>query len=347
MKGKLILENGMSFDGKIFGHLGETTGEIVFTTGMAGYQETLTDPSLYGKIVVMTYPMIGNYGINLDDMESDKIHLKGFIIKEDAKLPNNFRCEMTLEGFLRQHNVVGFKGADTREITKVIRDYGSMKALITTEDLTQKELKERFDSFSYQNAVAEVSRKDIIEVGGNGLKIGVLDLGVKRSTIDSLSKMGFAISEFPYNTKWEELKKYNLDALFLTSGPGNPMDIQEVVETVKEALSNIPVFGVSLGAQVLNLALGGTIKKMNNGHRGANHPVKDIARNRIYVTSQNHGYTIDQLGNAEATHLNLNDNTVEGFKNEELSAMGVQFLPESYPEDSNNLFADFLKTIEK
>ena len=159
--------------------------------------------------------------------------------------------------------------------------------------------------------------------------------------------MGFAISEFPYNAKWEELKKYNLDALFLTSGPGNPMDIQEVVKTVKDALSNIPVFGVSLGAQVLNLALGGTIKKMNNGHRGANHPVKDIARNRIYVTSQNHGYTIDQLGNAKATHLNLNDNTVEGFKNEELSAMGVQFLPESYPEDSNNLFADFLKTIEK
>ena len=136
MKGKLILENGMSFDGKIFGHLGETTGEIVFTTGMVGYQETLTDPSLYGKIVVMTYPMVGNYGINLDDMESDKIHLKGFVIKEDAKLPNNFRCEMTLDGFLRQYNVVGFKGVDTIEIAKIIRDFGSMKAIITTDDLT-------------------------------------------------------------------------------------------------------------------------------------------------------------------------------------------------------------------
>lgn len=347
MKGKLILENGMSFDGKIFGHLGETTGEIVFTTGMVGYQETLTDPSLYGKIVVMTYPMVGNYGINLDDMESDKIHLKGFVIKEDAKLPNNFRCEMTLDGFLRQYNVVGFKGVDTREIAKIIRDNGSMKAIITTDDLTHKELKEKFDNFSYENAVAEVSRKEIIEVGGNGLRIGVLDLGVKRSTVDSLSKMGFAVSIFPYNTTFEEMKKHNIDALFLSSGPGNPEDIPEVVATVKEVLGKLPVFGVSLGAQVLNLALGGTIAKMNNGHRGANHPVKDIARNRIYVTSQNHGYTIDALGNAEATHVNLNDKTVEGFRNVELSAMGVQFLPEAYPEDSNNLFADFLKTIEK
>ncbi|WP_130889775.1 MULTISPECIES: carbamoyl phosphate synthase small subunit [Fusobacterium] len=348
MKGKLILENGMSFDGKIFGHFGETTGEIVFTTGMTGYQEILTDPSFYGKIVVMTYPMVGNYGLNLEDMESDKIHLKGFIIKEDAKLPNNFRCEMTLEGFLSQYNVVGFKGVDTRELTKIIRDNGSMKAIITDKELTHKELKERFDNFSYENAVEQVSRKGIIEIGGNGLKIGVLDLGVKRSTLDTLEKMGFAVSVFPYDTSSDELLKHKLDGLIISSGPGNPNEMDRIVRAVRGTLANIPMLGISLGAQIINLALGGKVAKMNNGHRGVNHPVEDLKRDKIYITSQNHGYSIEKLGiSSEATHFNLNDKTVEGFRCDDLAAMGVQFMPDFYPEDSNNVFADFLSLIEK
>ncbi len=347
MKGKLILENGMSFEGKIFGHFGETTGEIVFTTGMTGYQEVLTDPSLYGKIVIMTYPMVGNYGINLEDMESDKIHLKGFIIKEDAKLPNNFRCEMTLEGFLSQYNIVGFKGVDTRELTKIIRDNGSMKAIITDKELTHKELRERFDNFSYENAVEQVSRKGIIEIGGNGLKIGVLDLGVKRSTLDLLEKMGFAVSVFPYNTTSDELLKHNLDGLIISSGPGNPDEMGEIMRTVRGTLANIPMLGISLGAQLLNLALGGSVKKMKNGHRGSNHPVEDLKRNRIYITDQNHGYSIEKLGiYSETTHVNQNDKTIEGFRCDALAAMGVQFMPDFCIEDSNNMFTDFLSLIE-
>lgn len=348
MKGKLILENGMSFDGKIFGHFGETTGEIVFTTGMTGYQEVLTDPSLYGKIVVMTYPMVGNYGLNLEDMESDKIHLKGFIIKEDAKLPNNFRCEMTLEGFLSQYNVVGFKGVDTRELTKIIRDKGSMKAIITDKELTHKELKERFDNFSYENAVEQVSRKGIIEIGGNGLKIGVLDLGVKRSTLDLLEKMGFAVSVFPYNTSSNELLRHNLDGLIISSGPGDPNEMKEIIKEVKGTLSNVPMLGISLGAQIMNLALGGSVTKMKNGHRGVNHPVEDLNRKKIYITDQNHGYSIENLGGAsETTHMNLNDKTIEGFRCDSLAAMGVQFMPDLSGEDLNNVFTDFMAVIEK
>ena len=168
MKGKLILENGMSFEGKIFGELGETVGELVFNTGMTGYQELLTDPSYCGQIVVMTYPMIGNYGINLEDMESSKIHLKGFVIKEDAKLPNNFRCEMTLDGFLRQNKVVAFKGVDTRQLTKIIREEGAMRAIITSQDLTQKEIDEHFEKFCNKDAVSKVSTKEIYERPGTG-----------------------------------------------------------------------------------------------------------------------------------------------------------------------------------
>ncbi len=185
MKGKLILENGMSFEGKIFGELGDSVGELVFNTGMTGYQELLTDPSYYGQIVVMTYPMVGNYGINLEDMESDGIKLKGFIIKEDAKLPNNFRCEMTLDGFLRQHKVVGFKGVDTRHLTKIIREEGAMKALITAKELTQKEINEYFENFSNTDAVERVSTKEIYEIPGEGKRIGVVDFGVKKNILRS------------------------------------------------------------------------------------------------------------------------------------------------------------------
>lgn len=349
MKGKLILENGMTFEGKIFGNLEDSVGELVFNTGMTGYQELLTDPSYHGQIVVMTYPLVGNYGINLDDMESDGVKVRGFIIKEDAKLPNNFRCEMTLDGFLRQHKVVAFKGVDTRHLTKIIREHGSMKAIITAEELTQKEIKEKFDNFSNVDAVSKVSTKEVYEIPGPGKKIGVLDFGVKRNILREFSKREAHLVVFPWDTTAEEIMSHNLDAVFLSNGPGDPATLTEVIEEIKKMVGKLPIVAICLGHQLLAWALGGTTKKLKYGHRGCNHPVKDLDRNKIYITSQNHGYVVDIVPKSmRVTHINLNDNSIEGMKSEDLRIMCVQYHPEAWPgpSDSEYLFDDFLNVIE-
>lgn len=348
MKGRLILENGLTFNGTIFGELGETVGELVFNTGMTGYQELLTDPSYQGQIVVMTYPLIGNYGVNLEDLESDGVKVKGFIIKEDAKLPNNFRCEMSLEGFLKQHNIVAFKGVDTRYLTKIIRENGSMKAIITDKDLTQKEIKERFDSFNNDDAVSEVSTKSIYEIEGEGIRIGVLDFGVKRNMLRNFQKRGCNVVVFPWNSSAETIESYNLDGLFLSNGPGDPAKLTEVIETIKKFVGKMPIVGICLGHQLLAWALGGTTKKLKYGHRGCNHPVKDLEKNRIFITSQNHGYVVDKVPECmKVTHINLNDNSIEGMKSEELRIACVQYHPEAYPgpSDSEYLFDEFINVI--
>lgn len=349
MKGKLILENGNIFEGKIFGELGETVGEIVFNTGMTGYQELLTDPSYCGQIVVMTYPMIGNYGINLEDMESDRSYLKGFIIKEDAKLPNNFRCEMTLDGFLRQNNIVAFKGVDTRQLVKIIREEGAMKAIITAEDLTEKELYERFSNFNNSTAVAKVSTKEIYEIKGSGKKIGVMDFGIKRNILRNFQNRNCNLTVFPWDTTADEILKYNLDGLFLSNGPGDPTDLENSILEIKKIIGKLPIAGICLGQQLIALALGGSTTKLKYGHRGCNHPVKDLERNKIHITSQNHGYVVDKVPDSmEVTHINLNDNSIEGLKSDEFHIMSVQYHPEGCPgpEDNNYLFDDFLKLFE-
>lgn len=344
MKGKLILENGKVFEGKIFGELADSVGQISFNTGMTGYQEMLTDPAGHGMMMVMTYPMIGNYGINTDDMESDKVHLKALIIKEDAKLPNNFRCEMTLDGFLRQYNVTGFKGIDTRYLTQIIRDNGSMKAIITTEDLTKKEIQERFKSFSNKNATAEVSCKEKYEIKGEGKKIGVLDLGVKRSTLDYLKSEGFDVVVFPYNTKAEEILNENLTALIVSNGPGNPKDLTEVAEELKKLIGKLYIFGEVLGHQVLALALGGKVGELKYGHRGG-YPIKDMKTGKVIITSQNTGYVVEELPEGmEMTHQGINVKTIEGMKNDALKVTGVQFMPDLY-ESPKDVFVNFLKLI--
>lgn len=344
MKGKLILENGKVFEGKIFGELADSVGEISFNTGMTGYQEMLTDPAGYGMMMVMTYPMIGNYGINTEDMESDKVQLKALIIKEDAKLPNNFRCEMTLDGFLRQYNVTGFKGLDTRYLTQIIRDNGSMKAIITTEDLTRKEIQERFESFSNKNAVSEVSCKERYEIKGEGKKIGVLDLGVKKSTLNYLETQGFDVVVFPYNTKAEEILNENLKALVVSNGPGNPADLTETIEEIKKVIGKLPVFGEVLGHQVIALALGGKTAELKYGHRGG-YPVRDIKTGKVIITSQNAGYVVEELPEGmEMTHQGINVKTIEGMKNEELKVVGVQFMPDLY-ESPKDVFVNFLKLV--
>lgn len=344
MKGKLILENGKVFEGKIFGELADSVGEISFNTGMTGYQEMLTDPAGHGMMMVMTYPMIGNYGINTEDMESDKVQLKALIIKEDAKLPNNFRCEMTLDGFLRQYNVTGFKGIDTRYLTQIIRDNGSMKAIITAEDLTKKEIQERFNSFSNKNAVSEVSCKEKYEIKGEGKRIGVLDLGVKKSTLTYLESQGFNVVVFPYNTKAEEILNENLSALVVSNGPGNPADLTETIEELKKVIGKISVFGEVLGHQVIALVLGGKVAKLKYGHRGG-YPVRDMAAGKIITTSQNAGYVVEELPEGmEMTHQGVNVKTIEGMKNDDLKVVGVQFMPDLY-ESSKDVFVNFLKLV--
>ncbi len=344
MKGKLILENGKVFEGKIFGELADSVGEISFNTGMTGYQEMLTDPAGHGMMMVMTYPMIGNYGINTEDMESDKVQLKALIIKEDAKLPNNFRCEMTLDGFLRQYNVTGFKGIDTRYLTQIIRDNGSMKAIITAEDLTKKEIQERFNSFSNKNAVSEVSCKEKYEIKGEGKRIGVLDLGVKKSTLAYLESQGFNVVVFPYNTKAEEILNENLSALVVSNGPGNPTDLTETIEELKKVIGKISVFGEVLGHQVIALALGGKVAKLKYGHRGG-YPVRDMAAGKIITTSQNAGYVVVELPEGmEMTHQGVNVKTIEGMKNDDLKVVGVQFMPDLY-ESPKDVFVNFLKLV--
>ena len=344
MKGKLILENGKVFEGKIFGELADSVGEISFNTGMTGYQEMLTDPAGHGMMMVMTYPMIGNYGINTEDMESDKVQLKALIIKEDAKLPNNFRCEMTLDGFLRQYNVTGFKGIDTRYLTQIIRDNGSMKAIITAEDLTKKEIQERFNSFSNKNAVSEVSCKEKYEIKGEGKRIGVLDLGVKKSTLAYLESQGFNVVVFPYNTKAEEILNENLSALVVSNGPGNPADLTETIEELKKVIGKISVFGEVLGHQVIALALGGKVAKLKYGHRGG-YPVRDMATGKIITTSQNAEYVVEELPEGmEMTHQGVNVKTIEGMKNDDLKVVGVQFMPDLY-ESPKDVFVNFLKLV--
>ena len=344
MKGKLILENGKVFEGKIFGELADSVGEISFNTGMTGYQEMLTDPAGHGMMMVMTYPMIGNYGINTEDMESDKVQLKALIIKEDAKLPNNFRCEMTLDGFLRQYNVTGFKGIDTRYLTQIIRDNGSMKAIITAEDLTKKEIQERFNSFSNKNAVSEVSCKEKYEIKGEGKRIGVLDLGVKKSTLAYLESQGFNVVVFPYNTKAEEILNENLKALVVSNGPGNPADLTKTIEELKKVIGKVSVFGEVLGHQVIALALGGKVTKLKYGHRGG-YPVRDMAAGKIITTSQNAGYVVEELPEGmEMTHQGVNVKTIEGMKNDDLKVVGVQFMPDLY-ESPKDVFVNFLKLV--
>lgn len=350
MKAKLILENGMIFHGEAFGYLEETVGELVFTTVMTGYQEVLTDPSYYGQIVVMTYPLIGNYGVNLMDMQSDKVRVRGFIIKEDAKLPNNFRCEITLEAYLKQNKVMGLKNIDTRYLTKVIRDTGTKKAVITTRDISQEELGNIFGSYINTDAVNQVTRKDILKIDGNREKIAIMDFGIKKHIIESFEKRNCDIRVYPAHTKYETIVEYNPDALFLSNGPGDPEDLPEVIELVKKILGKKPVIGICLGHQIAALAMGGKTAKMRFGHRGGNHPVKDIEKNKIYISSQNHGYKVTELPEGTVlSHVNLNDGSVEGMKNKDLKVYTVQFHPEASPgpEETAYIFDDFLSMIRE
>lgn len=346
MKARLILENGMIFEGNAFGYLKESVGEVVFTTGMTGYQEILTDPSYYGQIVIMTYPLIGNYGINLEDSESNMPKVKGFVVRENCHFPNNFRCEMQLDDYLKQNKIIGLEGIDTRALTKILRNNGTMKGIISLESESLDAVKEKMEGFSNKEAVKIVTTKKQYTIEGSGKHVAIIDFGIKANIIKNFKKRGCKITIFPMDVDANEVLAVNPDLVFLSNGPGDPEDLTEVIENVKKLVGVKPIVGICLGHQLLALTLGGHTTKLKFGHRGCNHPVKDLETNRVHITSQNHGYVVNELPeDVVATHININDGTVEGMKHTKLPIYSVQFHPEAAagPKDSEYIFDKFME----
>lgn len=347
MKGKLILENGMIFEGEAFGSLKESVGEVVFNTSMAGYQEILTDPANYGQIVVMTYPLIGGYGINVEDVESDNIQVKGFIVREKCDYPNNFRCEFELEDYLRQNEIVGLEGIDTRALAKVLIKNGSMKGVIALEGTSEADIQNRIKEFSNKDAVKEVSSKEQYTIEGSGKSIAILDFGVNQSAINKFIDNGCKVTVFPYNVKTEKILKVNPDLVFLSGGPGNPEDVKdEVIENIKGLVGKKPIVGTGLGHEIIALALGAKVSKLPFGHRGSNYPVRDLETNRIYMTTQNHGFYVEEITeDIEITYVNVDDKTCAGIKHKSLPIFSVQFEMQisSTKEESDCIFNKFME----
>lgn len=348
MKGKLILENKMVFEGKAFGYLGESIGEVVFNTGMTGYQEVLTDPSYYGQIVTMTYPLIGNYGINLEDIESSSPKVKGFIVKEKSNFPNNFRCELEIDNYLKTNKIMGLEDIDTRALTKVLRNSGTMKGIIILEEnkLTDIEIEKKLEEFSNRDAVKTVSTKKSYEISGKGKKIAVIDYGVKLNILRNFEKRNCSLKVFPCQATAEEILDWKPDLVFLSNGPGDPMDMPETIAEIKKLAKVVPIVGICLGHQLLAIAFEGETGKLKFGHRGCNHPVKNLLMDRVHITSQNHGYYVTKLPeDFEVTHISMNDNTIEGMRSKKLPIFSVQFHPEASPGpvDSEYIFDEFLK----
>lgn len=352
MKARLILENGTVFHGRAFGYLKETVGEVVFNTGMTGYQEVLTDPSYYGQIVTMTYPLIGNYGINLDDMQSKKATVKGFIVREKCDFPSNWRCEFELDTYLKENRILGLEAIDTRALTKLIRNHGTMRGIITVRDLTDSQIKMQLDGYSNKSAVKQVTTNDVKALEGEGLHIAIMDFGIKQNIIDSFHKRGCRITVFPAFTKADDILAHKPDGIFLSNGPGDPKDLEEVITEVQKLIGMRPITGICLGHQLLALALGGNTDKMKFGHRGANHPVKDMDTGRIMITSQNHGYVVTRDGlpeGAAITHLNMNDDTVEGMALQDQGIFSIQFHPEACPGpyDTDGIFDEMVDVMKQ
>ncbi len=358
VKGLLVLEDGRSFEGRSFGAHGVETGEVVFNTGMTGYQEVITDPSYRGQIVAMTYPLIGNYGVNDRDGESGGPQVKGFIVRECCHCPSNNDSRGTLAGYLRDHGVIALSGIDTRALTRHIREAGAMRAAVAAGNFSAGELQARAASstpLAKQDLVGEVTCRDISAFTGHqdrtdqGAGIVLYDYGVKRSIVRCLTEAGCSGRIVPADTPAETVLEMDPDAVLLSNGPGDPAAAGYAIEEIKKLLGKKPVFGICLGHQLLALALGASTYKLKFGHRGSNHPVKDLRTGAIDITCQNHGFCVDQDSlrgvDAEVTHVNLNDGTVEGFRHRRLPLMAVQHHPEAGPgpHDARHFF-DFFKS---
>ena len=354
MKATLILENGSVFCGTSMGCAADCICEMVFNTSMAGYQEILTDPSYAGQGVVMTYPLIGNYGVNSEDNESRRPWASAMIVRRLSPRGSNFRCEGTLDEYLKEHGITGICGVDTRAITRLLRDQGTMNGMITTEETPDLEEKLKLiRDYRVRGTVVETTRSRVEVYPGDGPRVALLDLGVKENMIRSLHRRGCEVTVFPAHTPAKVILEGGFDGVMLSNGPGDPADNVEIIGEVKKLYdADIPVFAVCLGHQLMALATGAVTEKLKYGHRGGNHPVRDMAEGRVYITSQNHGYVVKaesvDPAVAEISHVNVNDGTVEGLRYRNGRVFTVQFHPEASPgpRDTGYLFDRFIENMK-
>ena len=355
MKAFLILEDGHVFTGRSIGSTREAVSEIVFNTSMTGYLEVLTDPSYAGQAVVMTYPLIGNYGICYEDMESERPWVDGFIVRELSRMPSNFRSEDTIQNFLEKNDIPGICGIDTRALTKILRESGTMNGMITTdENYNMDEVMKKLKAYSTGDEVSKVSCREKKVLPGDGYKVALLDLGAKKNIARSLNERGCEVTIYPSSTTAEEIIASRPDGIMLSNGPGDPKACVQVIKEIRKLYeTEIPIFAICLGHQLMALATGADTFKLKYGHRGGNHPVKDMETGRVYISSQNHGYAVDpdsldpQV--AVPAFTNVNDGTNEGLKYVGKNIFTVQYHPEACPgpQDSSYLFDRFLKMMEE
>ena len=365
MRARLILADGTHYEGLSFGKAGTSIGEVVFHTAMCGYQEILTDPSYHYQLVTMTYPQIGNYGVNPKDFESRKIFAAGFIVRELSPIVSHWQANRSLDDYLKFHGVVGIHDIDTRALTRHLRTHGAQMGMITTSGEPLPGLLETLHkgkTLVGRDIVKEVSTDrtyawplgpEPVPEAGKKYRVAVYDFGVKFSILRSLYKSGCELEVFPAQTPPEKILAWNPDGIFLSNGPGDPEPVEYAVASVRTLLGKKPIFGICLGHQILGLALGGRTTKLKFGHHGANHPVKYLPTGAVEITSQNHGFIVDidslPKNEVEITHINLNDQTLEGMRHRRLSAFSVQYHPESAPgpHDSQYLFDHFIKEMDQ
>jgi carbamoyl-phosphate synthase small subunit len=355
----LVLEDGRTFRGKAFGAEGEAYGEMVFNTSMTGYQEILTDPSYAGQIVCMTYPLIGNYGVNEEDVESRRPWVEGFVVKEASRISSNWRAEETLDSYLKRHKIVGIEKIDTRALVRHIRDKGAMRAVISTTDLDEASLLEKVKQSPEMNNRELASTVTIDENYDYGndkeakYHVVAYDFGVKTNSLREFAKFGCKVTVVPQDTSAQEVLAMKPDGIFLSNGPGDPASMKEVVSEIQKLTdSNVPMFGICLGHQILGQVFGGKTYKLKFGHRGGNQPIKNLETGKVEITSHNHGFAVEAKSlpaDVEVTHINLNDETVAGLKHKKLPVFSVQYHPESAPgpHDSEYLFTNFIKLMDE